>query len=58
MAYGNSQARGQIGAVADSLHTTATAMPDPSRVYTTLMATRDSKPTEGGQGLNPCPHGC
>ena len=55
MAYGGSQAKGQITA-----YTTATAhtgsksclQPTPQ-----LMAMTDPQPTERGQGMNPHPHG-
>ena len=53
MAYGGSQARGQIGAVADDLrqsHSKAGYEPH-------LQPTPQLKPTEQGQGLNLQPHG-
>ena len=56
-AYGGSQARGEMGAVAAR----AIVMQDPSHVCEPtpqLMATRDPQPIERGQGSNLCPHGC
>ena len=58
-AYGGSQARGPIGAVATSLcqsHSNAGSEP---RLQPTpqLTATPDRQPTEQGQGPNPQPHG-
>ena len=59
VAYGGSQARGQIGAVAANLHHSP-AIPDRSHVCDKpqLTAKPDPLPTEQGQGLNLCPHGC
>ena len=58
-AYGGSQARDLIGAVAAGLcqsHSNARSklrlLPTPQ-----LTATRDPQPTEQGQGPNPQPHG-
>ena len=59
MAYGDSQARGQIGAVATSLcqsHSNAGSEPH-LQPTAQLTATPDRKPTEQGQGPNPQPHG-
>ena len=57
-AYGSSQPRGQIGAVAQS---TAHHSSAGSKLYLQptpqLMATPGHQPTERGQGLNPCPRG-
>ena len=60
MAYGGSQARGRIGAVAASLrqsHSNAESEPH-LQPTPQLTATPDPQPTEQGQGSNPCPHGC
>ena len=59
MAYGSSQARGQIGAIAAYLrHSHSNAGPKLClRPTPQLMATPDPQLTEQGQGLNPCPHG-
>ena len=59
VAYGGSQARGLIGAVAASLrHSHSNARSEP-RLQPTLqlMATPDPRPTEQGQGSNLCLHG-
>ena len=58
-AYGVSQARGWIGAVAAGLHQSrSNAGSEPSlRPTPQLTATPDPQPTEWGQGLNPQPHG-
>ena len=48
MAYGSSQARGLIGAIA-AAYTTAT--------QDLSVARPDPQPTEQGQALNACPHG-
>ena len=60
-AYGSFQARGQIGAVAASLHyTIAIATRDPSRVCDLHHSSGQrwiSYPTEQGQGLNAHSHG-
>ena len=55
VAYGDSRARGQIRAVATSLHHShSNARSEPRQQTTTqLMAT----PAEQGQGSNPQPHG-
>ena len=58
-AYGASQARGPIGAVADGLHhnhSNARSEP-PLRPTPQLTETPDAKPTEQGQGSNLHPHG-
>ena len=57
-AYGDSQARGGIGAVAAGLsqsHSNATSEPH-LQPTSQLMATLDPQPTEQGQGSNPQPH--
>ena len=59
VAYGGSQARGLIGAVAAGLcqsHSNARSKPrlQPTPQFT---ATSDPSPTERGQGLNLKPHG-
>ena len=58
-AYGGSQARGPIGAVATGLHQSHSyAGSEPSlRPTPQLMATPDPQPTGRGQGSNPQPHG-
>ena len=59
VAYGGSQARGPIGAVAASLcqsHSNAGSEPH-LQPTPQLMATPDREPTEQGQGPNPQPHG-
>ena len=59
MAYGGSQTRGPIGAVAASLrqsHSNSGSEPH-LRPTPQLTATPDPSPTEQGQGLNPQPHG-
>ena len=58
MAYGGSQARGLIGAVAASLHQShSNAGSKPSLQPTPqLRAMPDPQPTEQGQGRNPQPH--
>jgi len=58
-AYGDSQARGLIGAVAASLrqsHSNAGSEP-PLQSTPQLTAMPDHQPTEQGQGSNPQPHG-
>ena len=59
MAYGSSQARGQIRAVAASLHHSHSN--DRSKLHLQpppeLPAMLDPQPTEQGQGSNPHPHG-
>ena len=58
-AYGGSQARGQIGAVAASLHHSHSNARSEPRLRPTpqLTATLDPSPTERGKGWNPQPHG-
>ena len=58
-AYGGSQARGPVGAVAASLHQSPSNMGSEPRLQPTpqLTATPDRQPTEQGQGSNPQPHG-
>ena len=55
MAYGDSQARGRIGAVATGLHQSHSNAGSEPRLQPTpqLTATPDPQPTEQGQGLNP-----
>ena len=58
-AYGSSQARGQVGAAAASLHhrhSKARSQP-PLQATPQLTATPDPEPTERGQGSNLHPHG-
>ena len=52
MAYGGSQARGQIGATAAGLHHNHSHAESNQWLWLTpqLMATPDSSPTERGQG--------
>ena len=59
MAYGGSQARGLIGAVAASLQQRpSNAGLEPRlRPIPQLLASPDPQPTEQGQGSNPQPHG-
>ena len=59
VAYGGSQARGLIGAVATSLHQShSNAESEPHlRPTPQLTATPDPQPTDRGRGLNPKPHG-
>ena len=59
MAYGGSQARGRIGAVAASLHQNHSNVGSEPRLQPTpqLTATRDPQPTEKGQGFNLQSHG-
>ena len=58
-AYGNSQARGQIGAAPASLHHSHSNAGSKPRLQTTpqLTATPNPSPTEGGQRSNSQPHG-
>ena len=58
-AYGGSQARGLIGAVAASLRQSHSNVGSEPCLQPTpqLTATPDPQPTEQGQGLNPQPHG-
>ena len=53
-AYGSSQARGRIGAVAASLYLSHSNIGSKPH----LWPTPDPYPTEQGQGLNPSLHGC
>ena len=59
VAYGASQARGQIETVAASLRHSHSNMGSQPHLRPTpqLMATPDPLPTEPGQGSNLCPHG-
>lgn len=59
-AYGSSQARGQIRAVAAGLHHSHSNAGSEPRMRPTpqLIATPDPYPTERGQGSNPHPPGC
>ena len=59
MAYGSSQARGQIEATAACLHHSHSNSGSEQCLQLTpqLMAMLDSQPTERGQGLNWHPHG-
>ena len=58
-AYEVSQPRGQIGAMAASLHHSHSNKGSKLHLWPTpqLTATPDPQPTERGQGLNPHPHG-
>ena len=58
-AYGGSQARGRIGALAAGLHQSHSNTGSEPRLWPApqLMATPDPYPTEQGQGLNPKPRG-
>ena len=60
MAYGGSQARGQIRAEASGLHHSHSNVGSGLWLWPTpqLMLSPDPWPTEQGQALNPCPHGC
>ena len=60
MAYGGSQARGQIGAAAPGLcHSRSNSGSEPHlRPTPQFMAMPDLKPTEQSQGLNLHPHRC
>ena len=53
-AWGTSQARGQTGATAVSLHHSHSNTGSTPQ----LMATPDPIPIDRGQGPNLCPHGC
>ena len=59
MAYGNSQAWGQIGTAAASLHHSHNKEGSELRLQPApqLTATSDPLPTEQGQGSNSSPHG-
>ena len=59
VAYGSSQARGQIGAAAADLHLSHSNVESEPNLPPTpqLTAMLDPQPTEGGQGLNPYPCG-
>ena len=59
MAYGSSQTKGSIGAVAVSLHHRHSNMGSKPQVQPTLQLTAmpHPQPMEHGQGLNPNPHG-
>ena len=58
VAYGGSQVRGLIGAVAAGLcHSHCNAGSEP-RLRPTLQLTATLDPTEHGQGLKLQPHGC
>ena len=58
-AYGGSQARGLIGAVATGLHQSHSNMGSEPHLQLTaqLTAAPDPEPTEQGQGSNLQPHG-
>ena len=58
-AYGDSQARGLIGAVPTSLRQSHSNTRSEPRLQPTpqLTAMPDPEPTEQGQGSNPQPHG-
>ena len=57
--YGSSQARGQIGTAAASLHHSHSNRGSELHLQPTsqLMAMPEPRPTERGQGSNPHPHG-
>ena len=54
-AYGGSQAKGRISAIAASLHHNHSDTR--SELNLRLTATPDPQPSEQGQGSNPCPRG-
>ena len=56
-AYGGSQARGPIGAVAASLRQSHSNVGSEPRLQPQLTAMPDPQPTEQSQGSNPQPHG-
>ena len=58
-AYGGSQARGRIGAIATGLRQSHSNAGSEPRLQPTpqLTATPDPEPAEQGQGSNPQPHG-
>ena len=60
MAYGSSQVRGWIGAIATSLCHSHSNVGSELCLWSTpqLTAMPDPQPTERGQGSNPHPHGC
>ena len=60
MAYGGSQARGQIRTVVAGLHHSKSNEGSKPHLRTTpqLTAPPDPEATERGQGSNLCPHGC
>ena len=53
-AYGGSQSRGLLRAIAAGLHHSHSNVATPPQLMTTL----DPQPTEQGQGSNPPPHEC
>ena len=57
MAFGSSQARGRIRAVATGLHQSNTRSKPCLQPTPQLMATPDPQPTEQSQGSNPQPLG-
>ena len=57
VAYGGSQARGWIGAVATSLCHSNTGSEPHLQPIPQLTVVPDPQPTEQGQGSNLCPHG-
>ena len=59
VAYGSSQARGQIGAAPAGLHHSHSYVGSKLRLRPApqLLAALDRRPTWQGQGLNPHPHG-
>ena len=58
LAYENSQARGQIGATATSLHHSHTRSKPCPWPIPKLMAMQDPQPSKQDQGSNVHPHGC
>ena len=60
MAYGSSQARGPIGAVAAGLQHSHRSVGSKPHLRPTpeLTAMQDPQLTDRGQGSNPRPHGC
>ena len=56
-AYGNSQAKGQIGASCQPTPQPQQQIRATSATYTTTMAKPDPQPNEQGQGSNPHRHG-
>ena len=57
MAFGGSQAKGQIGAAAADLRHSQAGSKLHLQPMLQLMKTPDPQPTERGQGSNPQPHG-